>query len=226
MSSSPRSPTSPVDQEPEVPTVPSPEPKRQRLTPIDDAIVHDEPFHQVPPPLTADIPSSSSSSSRVLPPLRYPLEQVLAAFVAKMYREIGNMREAAGEITGLRGNINLTAAELTAIINERVAEALAANPTGGQNNNQQAKHASGTLEGPALTWGNQQAQMLTLEMANALTWEEFKNMLKEEYCPRDEVQKLEAELWNLKMEGSEIEAYTTRSHELETLCPQNCDPNV
>ncbi|KAI3762319.1 hypothetical protein L1987_52744 [Smallanthus sonchifolius] len=62
--------------------------------------------------------------------------------------------------------------------------------------------------------------MLTLEMANALPWDEFKTMLREEYCPCDEVQKLEGEFWNLKMEGSEIEAYTTRSHELANLCPQ------
>ncbi|KAI3795656.1 hypothetical protein L1987_38313 [Smallanthus sonchifolius] len=168
-----------------------------------------------------------------------------------------------------RGSINLTPAELTAMINERVAEALAANPNGGQNNHQQActyktfmdckphtfsgaegavgllrwmektesvfamcncpqanqvKFASGTLEGPALTWWNAQVQMLTLEMANALPWNEFKTMLTEEYCPRDEVQKLEVEFWNLKMEGSEIEAYTTRSHELATLCPQMVTP--
>ncbi|KAI3731638.1 hypothetical protein L1987_62827 [Smallanthus sonchifolius] len=86
--------------------------------------------------------------------------------------------------------------------------------------NNQVKYASGTLEGPALTWWNSQVQMLTLEMANALPWDEFKTMLREEYCPRDEVQKLEGEFWNLKMEGSDIEAYTTRSHELANLCPQ------
>ncbi|KAI3795655.1 hypothetical protein L1987_38312 [Smallanthus sonchifolius] len=125
MSHSPKSPDSPIEQEPEVPTVPSPEPKRRRMTPIDDTRVYGEPFHvrirddtehwdwypdmirswireeQVPPPLAADIPTSSSSTSRTLPPLRYPPEQVLAAFVAKMDREISNMREAAGEITGL-----------------------------------------------------------------------------------------------------------------------------
>ncbi|KAI3814996.1 hypothetical protein L1987_14646 [Smallanthus sonchifolius] len=168
-----------------------------------------------------------------------------------------------------RGNINLTATKLTALINERVAEALAANPVGGPHNNQQVctyktfmdckphifsgaegavgllrwmektesvfamcncpqinqvKYASGTLEGPALTWWNSQVHMLTFEMANALPWEEFKTMLKEEYCPRDEVQKLEVEFWNLKMEGSEIETYTTRSHKLATLCPQMVTP--
>ncbi|KAI3754776.1 hypothetical protein L1987_54567 [Smallanthus sonchifolius] len=41
------------------------------------------------------------------------------------------------------------------------------------------KFASGTLEGPTLTWWNVQVQMLGLAMANALTWEEFKMMMKE-----------------------------------------------
>ncbi|KAI3827719.1 hypothetical protein L1987_01802 [Smallanthus sonchifolius] len=94
MSMSSKSPTSQVTQEPDVPTVPSPEPKRHRLNPVDDTIVYDEPFHvrargntqdwdwypdmikswvcqeQVPPPHLA----ASTSSVQTLPPLQYPLE--------------------------------------------------------------------------------------------------------------------------------------------------------
>ncbi|KAI3727060.1 hypothetical protein L1987_66869 [Smallanthus sonchifolius] len=405
MSTPPNSPAFPVEQEYDVPTVPFPESRRRRLNPINTTVGHDEPIHmrvrgntqdwdwypdrirswireeEVPPLLTTDIASSSSSSVRALPPFQYPYEQVIAAFVARMDREIRNMRDAAGEITSIlqqgmltnqrittltaslaatdtahehlangcvdmedrlntvewnldilntrieqvdarlaaveeagvapevapaadqdedddaasdvtsimsgrgngrggraggrggRGNINMTAAELTTLINERVAEAVAATHAavnaGGQHNHQQVctfkaymdckphsfsgaegavgllrwmeksesafamcncppnnqvKYASGTLEGSALTWWNAQVQMLTLEMANALPWDEFKTMLREEYCPRDEVQKLESEFWNLKMEGSEIEAYTTRSHELANLCPQMVTP--
>ncbi|KAJ0543420.1 hypothetical protein HanHA89_Chr09g0350491 [Helianthus annuus] len=62
------------------------------------------------------------------------------------------------------------------------------------------KFASGTLEDGALTWWNAQ------------------------YCPRDEVQKLENEYYNLKMEGSEIEAYTKRSHEMANMCPNLSRP--
>ncbi|KAI3802549.1 hypothetical protein L1987_30685 [Smallanthus sonchifolius] len=284
---------------------------------------------EVPPPLTTDIVSSSSSSSvRALPPLQYPYEQVIAAFVARMDREIRNMRDAAGEITSIlqremlmnqritkmtadlaatdtahenlangcvdmedrlntaewnldilhtrieqvdarlaaveaagvapvgdededddaasdvtsimsgrgngcggraggrggRGNINMTAAELTALINERVAEAEAATHAA-INAGVEPKELLAYSAG----WSNlnpllQYVQMLTLEMANALPWDEFKTMLREEYCPRDEVRKLEGEFWNLKMEGSEIEAYTTRSHEMANLCPQMVTP--
>jgi len=53
------------------------------------------------------------------------------------------------------------------------------------------KYATGTLEGAALTWWNSQVQMLGVDIANATPWEDFKNLMKEEYCPRDEIQKLE-----------------------------------
>ncbi|KAI3821569.1 hypothetical protein L1987_09137 [Smallanthus sonchifolius] len=89
----------------------------------------------------------------------------------------------------------------------------------------QVKFTAGTLEGTVLTWWNAQVQMLGLAMANGLPWEEFKMMMKEEYCPRDEIQKLEGEFWNLKMEGSEIELYTTRSHDLATMCPHMATPD-
>ncbi|KAM0061203.1 putative transcription factor interactor and regulator CCHC(Zn) family [Helianthus debilis subsp. tardiflorus] len=81
------------------------------------------------------------------------------------------------------------------------------------------KYATGTLEDGALTWWNAQVQTLGIEMVNATTWDDFKELMREEYCPRDEVQKLENEYYNLKMEGSEIEAFTRRSNDLATFCP-------
>ncbi|KAD6795811.1 hypothetical protein E3N88_06707 [Mikania micrantha] len=86
------------------------------------------------------------------------------------------------------------------------------------------KFATGTLEGPALTWWNSNVQTLGLGEANALTWNGFKTLLQEEYCPRSEMQKLEEEYWHLKMEGSNIEEYTTRSHELSRLLPHMATP--
>ncbi|XP_021975229.1 uncharacterized protein LOC110870351 [Helianthus annuus] len=86
------------------------------------------------------------------------------------------------------------------------------------------KFASGTLEDSALTWWNARVQMLGVEMAKATTWDDFKELIREEYCPRDEIQKLEKEYYNLKMEGSEIKAYTKRSHELANKCPNLSRP--
>ncbi|KAJ0592014.1 putative transcription factor interactor and regulator CCHC(Zn) family [Helianthus annuus] len=88
------------------------------------------------------------------------------------------------------------------------------------------KYATGTLEGIALTWWNAQVQILGLAAANATPWEDFKELIKREYCTRDDIHKLENELYHLKMTGSEIEAYTKRSNELAILCPTMVDPPV
>ncbi|MFS7996640.1 putative nucleotidyltransferase, Ribonuclease H [Helianthus anomalus] len=88
------------------------------------------------------------------------------------------------------------------------------------------KYATGTLEGIALTWWNAQVQILGLAAANATPWEDFKELIKREYCTRDDIHKLEVELYHLKMSGSEIEAYTKRSNELAILCPTMVDPPV
>ncbi|GJS86308.1 putative reverse transcriptase domain-containing protein [Tanacetum coccineum] len=55
--------------------------------------------------------------------------------------------------------------------------------------------------------------------AIAQPWEDFKKLLMEEYCPDDEIQKLEKEFWNHKMVGSNIDGYTARFHELARLVP-------
>ncbi|KAJ0681341.1 putative nucleotidyltransferase, Ribonuclease H [Helianthus annuus] len=86
------------------------------------------------------------------------------------------------------------------------------------------KYATGTLEGIALTWWNAQVQILGLAAANATLWNDFKELIKREYCTREDIHKLEDELYNLKMVGSEIEAYTKRSNELAVLCPTMVDP--
>ena len=66
---------------------------------------------------------------------------------------------------------------------------------------------------------------VTLTVANAMSWEDLKVLLLEEYCPRGEVQKLEQELWNLKMTGSDLVAYTARFNDLAALCPTMVNQN-
>ncbi|GJX29815.1 putative reverse transcriptase domain-containing protein, partial [Tanacetum coccineum] len=55
--------------------------------------------------------------------------------------------------------------------------------------------------------------------AIAQTWEDFKKLLMEEYCPDGEIQKLEIEFWNHKMVRSNIDGYIARFHELARLVP-------
>nr|GEZ53492.1 hypothetical protein [Tanacetum cinerariifolium] len=46
----------------------------------------------------------------------------------------------------------------------------------------------------------------------------------EEYCPDDEVEKLESEFWNHKMVGSDIDGYSARFHKLARLVPHMVTP--
>ncbi|KAI3685709.1 hypothetical protein L6452_34966 [Arctium lappa] len=80
------------------------------------------------------------------------------------------------------------------------------------------------LQGRALTWWNTLVQTRGREAANSLTWDEFKKLLKEEYCSKSEIQKLEAELWNHEMVGNDIDTYTARFHELAKLVPHLVTP--
>nr|GEX55909.1 hypothetical protein [Tanacetum cinerariifolium] len=60
------------------------------------------------------------------------------------------------------------------------------------------KFAAATLQGRALTWWNSQVATRGLEAANQITWTEMKKLMIEEFCPDEELQRMEHELWNLK----------------------------
>ncbi|GKC47084.1 putative reverse transcriptase domain-containing protein, partial [Tanacetum coccineum] len=80
------------------------------------------------------------------------------------------------------------------------------------------KFAAATLQGRALTWWNSQVAMMGLEAANQIG--EMRRLMTEEFCPVEEVQRMEHELWNLKVKEFDITAYTKRFHELVQLCPE------
>ena len=63
-----------------------------------------------------------------------------------------------------------------------------------------------------------------IDAANSMKWEELKMMLVEEYCPREDIHKLEQELWTLTMKGLEIKAYIARFNDLAILCPALVTP--
>ncbi|GJW17284.1 hypothetical protein Tco_0024720 [Tanacetum coccineum] len=53
---------------------------------------------------------------------------------------------------------------------------------------------------------------------------DFKNLIKEEFCPSNEMQKLETELWNHTMVGAGHAMYTDRFHKLARLVPPLVTP--
>ncbi|GKB57584.1 reverse transcriptase domain-containing protein [Tanacetum coccineum] len=82
----------------------------------------------------------------------------------------------------------------------------------------QVKFATCTLMGIALTWWNSHARTVTNEVAYAMTWSDLKKKMTTKYCPRNEIKKIEAELWNLKVKGTDVVAYNQRFQELALLC--------
>nr|GEV43304.1 hypothetical protein [Tanacetum cinerariifolium] len=59
-----------------------------------------------------------------------------------------------------------------------------------------------------------------LEAANRITWTKMKKSMIEEFCPAEEIQRMEHELWNLKVKDFDMPAYTQRFHELALLCTE------
>nr|GEV00244.1 putative reverse transcriptase domain-containing protein [Tanacetum cinerariifolium] len=57
-----------------------------------------------------------------------------------------------------------------------------------------------------------------------MSWEDFKILTREEFCPSNEMQKLETELWNHAMVEAGHAAYTNRFHELARLVPHLVTP--
>ncbi|GKC10513.1 putative reverse transcriptase domain-containing protein [Tanacetum coccineum] len=89
---------------------------------------------------------------------------------------------------------------------------------------QKVKYTVGSFVGKALTWWNSQIHTLSREVAVSMSWNDFKFMMIEEFCPSHEMQKLETELWNHAMVGAGHAAYTDRFHELARLVPYLVTP--
>nr|GEZ27573.1 reverse transcriptase domain-containing protein [Tanacetum cinerariifolium] len=55
------------------------------------------------------------------------------------------------------------------------------------------------------------------EAAYSMTWKTLMKMITEKYCPRNEIRKLEMELWDLKVKGTDLASYTQCYQELALL---------
>nr|GEW76897.1 putative reverse transcriptase domain-containing protein [Tanacetum cinerariifolium] len=101
---------------------------------------------------------------------------------------------------------------------------------GNQNGNVVNENVQGNVKNvlvngnQALTWWNSQICMLSREVAVSMSWNDFKFMMIEEFCPSHEMQKLETKLWNHAMVGAGHAAYTDRFHELARLVPHLVTP--
>ncbi|GJU27346.1 putative reverse transcriptase domain-containing protein [Tanacetum coccineum] len=81
-----------------------------------------------------------------------------------------------------------------------------------------------TLEGPALTWWKTKVATMGLETVNQIPWTEMKQLKTVEFCPIEEVQRMEHELWNLKVKEYDVVAYTQMFNELALMCQRMVEP--
>ncbi|GJS20539.1 putative reverse transcriptase domain-containing protein [Tanacetum coccineum] len=82
----------------------------------------------------------------------------------------------------------------------------------------EVKYATCTLLESALTWWNSHKRTIGTDVAYTLSWRELLKLMTEVYCPRNEIQKMETELWNLSMENNDMATYTQRFQELTMMC--------
>ncbi|GJU47844.1 reverse transcriptase domain-containing protein [Tanacetum coccineum] len=136
---------------------------------------------------------------------------------------------------------SVTNAQLQAMIEQGVTAALAtrdANRNGDDNHTSrtetvfrisncfmenQIKFSTCTLLASALTWWNSHVMTVSHDVAYAMTWADLRKKMTDKYCPRNEMKKLEAKLWNLKVnrvtrmfpeESDKIERYVGGLHDM------------
>ncbi|GKC88027.1 reverse transcriptase domain-containing protein, partial [Tanacetum coccineum] len=72
----------------------------------------------------------------------------------------------------------------------------------------QIKFSTCTLLAGTLTWWNSHVRIVGHDVAYVMTWTELKKKMADKYCQRNEMKKLEAELWNLEVQESDkVERY-------------------
>ncbi|GKC31490.1 putative reverse transcriptase domain-containing protein [Tanacetum coccineum] len=60
----------------------------------------------------------------------------------------------------------------------------------------------------ALTWWNSHKRTIGVDAVYAMNWAGLMRLMTKVYCPRNKVQKMETELWNLTVKGNDLTAYT------------------
>ncbi|GJR43774.1 putative reverse transcriptase domain-containing protein [Tanacetum coccineum] len=76
--------------------------------------------------------------------------------------------------------------------------------------NQALKFATCTLHSVALTWWNTHVKTVGHDAAYGMPWKTLMKMMTDKYCPRNEIKKLEMEIWDLKVKGTDLTSYTQR----------------
>ncbi|GJY81846.1 putative reverse transcriptase domain-containing protein [Tanacetum coccineum] len=82
----------------------------------------------------------------------------------------------------------------------------------------QVKFATCTLHGVPLTWWKSHVKTVGQNATHSMPWNTLIKMMTAKYCPRNEIKKLEMEIWELKVKGTGLASYTQRFQELALMC--------
>nr|GEU30949.1 putative reverse transcriptase domain-containing protein [Tanacetum cinerariifolium] len=82
----------------------------------------------------------------------------------------------------------------------------------------QIKFATCALQRNALTWRKSHVNTVIHEVSYGMTWKSLKYMITNIYYLRGEIKKLDIELWNLKVKGTDVLSYNQRFQGLALMC--------
>ncbi|GJV35633.1 putative reverse transcriptase domain-containing protein [Tanacetum coccineum] len=142
------------------------------------------------------------------------ITELLAADRMRQTQFIEALKLLKGLQTQMTDLLSIMGNSRLAMIDQGVTAALAARDAN-RSTNGDDNHVSGT---GALTWWNSHVRTVGHDVAYAMTWTDLKKKMTDKYCPRVEIKKLEAELWNLKVKGTDVIGYNQRFQELALLC--------
>ncbi|GKF04976.1 reverse transcriptase domain-containing protein [Tanacetum coccineum] len=80
------------------------------------------------------------------------------------------------------------------------------------------KFSTFTLLAGALAWWNSHVRTIGHDVTYLMTWTDLKKKMTDKYFPRNKMKKIEAELWNLKVKGTDVIGYNQCFQELALLC--------
>ncbi|GJS03346.1 reverse transcriptase domain-containing protein [Tanacetum coccineum] len=84
----------------------------------------------------------------------------------------------------------------------------------------QVNFATCTLLDGALTWWNSHVKTVRIDEAHEMSWKDLMKLMIKVYFPRNKIQNLENDLWNLTVKGTDVAGYTQRFQELAFFCPK------
>nr|GEU30951.1 putative reverse transcriptase domain-containing protein [Tanacetum cinerariifolium] len=135
-----------------------------------------------------DLPSAPLTQAAIR---RMIKDNVDVAIAAERARQVNVKNDASGSGPSRGQDATPATCECT------FAGFMKCNPTA-FHEGKKVRFVAATLQGPTLTLWNAKVATRGLEIVNRMPWTEMKQPMTTEFCPIEEAQRMEHELWNLK----------------------------